>query len=258
MSHTQTILAAALAAALLTAPSPAATQTSLAPNLELSTIPTTAREELLHMAAQADIIFSGEVLTVTPHASFTPGTGIVEIAFRIDQPIRGCDGQATYTLREWAGLWTAGYQRYTPGQRLLVLLHAPSASGLGSPVGGQDGLIPVTGMGPAPKSTDTTIAQNEPTVDLRWVQARLPRATALLQSTRAHALNATSTYIGREHTPLATRKIALPGNLRSTTPTPSAAPSPDTLPLATSKGISLRTILAILGAWQTQQSDAPH
>ncbi len=256
MSPFRIMLAATLASSLITPATYArATQTTLDP----ATAPSTVQDELLQMAGQAGVIFVGEVLSVTPHPSFTPGSGTVEVSFRVDQAIRGCDGQATYTLREWAGLWTAGRQRYLPGQRLLVLLHTPSASGLSSPVGGQDGVIPVTGTGVAPKPNDPTIAQAEPSVDLRWVQARLPRAAAALQNSRLHSLTAAPAYVGREHAISIGRKIGVPGVLRSSNPAPSLAESPNTLPLSsTAHGISLRSILSILGAWQAQQSNASH
>ncbi len=251
------MLAATLASPLLASAMPAgATQTAF----ESGIAPGTLQDELLQMAGQAGVIFVGEVLSVTPHTSFTQGTGTVEIAFRIDQPIHGCDGQSTYTLREWAGLWTGGTQRYKPGQRLLILLHAPSASGLSSPVGGQGGVIPVIGTGIAPRADDTTIAQAEPSVDLRWVQARLPRAAIALQNSRLHSAAASSLTVGREHISLAARKITAPGVLRSTISAPNLVESTSTLPLASTaaKGISLRSILSILGAWQAQQSNAAH
>ena len=251
------MLAATLAGPLLASAMPdVATQTSF----ESGIAPGTLQDELLQMAGQAGVIFVGEVLSVTPHPSFTPAAGTVEIAFRIDQPIRGCDGQSRYVLREWAGLWVAGHQRYAPGQRLLMLLHTPSASGLSSPVGGQDGVIPVIGTGIAPRPNDTIIAQAEPSVDLRWVQARLPRAAVALQNSRLHALTASSLSNAREHTPLALRKITAPGVLRSTISAPNLVENTSTLPLASTaaKGISLRSILSILGAWQAQQSNAAH
>ncbi len=232
-----------------------ATQTALEPSSSISTV----QDELLKMAGRAGIIFAGEVLSVTPHPSFTPGSGTVEIVFRVDQPIRGCDRQATYTLHEWAGLWTAGRQRYIPGQRVLMLLHAPSASGLSSPVGGQDGVLPITGAGLAPKATDATIAQAEPTVDLRWLQSRLPRAAVAMQSSHLHSFSDASSPTGRATPSSIARRLAPPGILHSANLTPSLIQNQHTLSLSTgSRGISLQSILSMLAAWQAQQGNASH
>ena len=76
-------------------------------------------------------------------------TGVVEIEFAVEDAVRGVSG-GTYTLREWAGLWPAGDEPFRVGQRYLMLLHAPGAAGLSSPVGGMDGAIPIRGgTGPA-------------------------------------------------------------------------------------------------------------
>ena len=129
-------------------------------------------EAALHlMADQAAIIFVGTVAAVERNANTG---GFVEIHFTVDQPIRGCSA-GDYTLREWAGLWTANDSRYRAGQRLLLFLHAPGASGLSSPVGGLDGAIPVRAGGSAVKRTSTTTATAEPVADLRWLGAKLAR-----------------------------------------------------------------------------------
>ena len=72
-------------------------------------------------------------------------TGVVEIVFAVEDAVRGVSG-ATYTVREWAGLWPAGDTPFVVGQRYLMLLHTPSAAGLSSPVGGMDGAIPIRGV----------------------------------------------------------------------------------------------------------------
>ena len=77
--------------------------------------------------------------------------------------MRGCS-TGTYVLREWAGLWAANETRYRVGQRRLMLLHAPGAGGMSSPVDGLDGALPVYGLGSAGDA-----------VDLRWVGTKLQR-----------------------------------------------------------------------------------
>jgi hypothetical protein len=84
--------------------------------------------DILHQLSDtADVIFAGQVLAIR-----RPNDGVVEVEFRVDQAIRGCTAGTPYVLREWAGLWAGDSQRYRVGQRLLMLLHAPSAAGMSS------------------------------------------------------------------------------------------------------------------------------
>jgi hypothetical protein len=135
--------------------------------------------DLLHqMSDRADVIFMGQVLTVHLPEGGSPASGIVEIQFRVDEAIRGCKTGQPYVLHEWGGLW-AGSGRYRVGQRLLMLLHATSAGGLSSPVGGPDGSIPIRQSGiEASLAESTTQPPSVPFVDLRWLGARLPRAVS--------------------------------------------------------------------------------
>jgi hypothetical protein len=71
-----------------------------------------------------------------------------------------------YTVREWAGLWAGGQQRYTVGQRAMFFFHAPGAGGLSSPVDGMEGVVPLVPMG----------ASAEPVLDVRRLAARVVRA----------------------------------------------------------------------------------
>jgi hypothetical protein len=101
--------------------------------------------DVLHqLSDKADVIFAGQVLAIR-----RPNGGVVEVEFRVDQAIRGCTAGTPYILREWAGLWAGDNQRYRVGQRLLMLLHAPSAAGMSSPIGGLDGAIPIRQGGAA-------------------------------------------------------------------------------------------------------------
>jgi hypothetical protein len=146
---------------------------SLAHGQEVSPAqPQTVVDVLHQLSDKADVIFVGEVLAVRH-----PNDGVFEVEFRVDQAIRGCAG-ASYVLREWAGLWAGGTQRYRAGERLLMLLHAPSAAGMSSPVGGLNGAIPVRqgGGGAVTELVGTVVPQQPPFVDLRWLGARLPRA----------------------------------------------------------------------------------
>ncbi len=115
--------------------------------------PASAEAALQAMFAEAGVVFAGEVIRVQR------GDGFVDIRFRVDEAVRGVTAGTLYTLREWNGLWT-DQARYVSGERLLLLLHAVSAAGYSSPVGGMDGAIPISGDAVAG------------TVDLRWVAAR--------------------------------------------------------------------------------------
>ena len=136
--------------------------------------PQTVVDILHQLSDKADVVFAGQVLAIRRLDS-----GVVEVEFRVDQAIRGCTAGTPYILREWAGLWAGDNQRYRVGQRLLMLLHAPSAAGMSSPVGGLDGAIPIRHGGAAiAVEGDLATSPEPPYVDLRWLGARLPRAVA--------------------------------------------------------------------------------
>ena len=144
--------------------------------LALSQVAPTAQPEsvidVLHQFSdKADVIFAGQVVAVR-HPN---GAGWVEVEFRVDEAIRGCGVGTPYVLREWAGLWAGSSERYRPGQRLLMLLHAPGAAGMRSPVSGLDGAIPIRQGGASPTPTDIATPAQPPFVDLRWLGVRLPR-----------------------------------------------------------------------------------
>jgi hypothetical protein len=135
---------------------------------QTASAPETVVDVLHDFSDRAAVIFAGQVLAVR-----RPGTGVVEVEFRVDEAVRGCAAGIPYVLREWDGLWAGGVQRYRVGQRVLMLLHAPSAAGMSSPVGGMDGAIPIR-QGSA--VTESAGAVQPPYVDLRWLGARVPRA----------------------------------------------------------------------------------
>jgi hypothetical protein len=106
--------------------------------------PQTTNDALHAMSRLAGAIFTGQVIAVRRLDGANGATGVVEIEFAVEDAVRGVSG-SSYTLREWAGLWPAGDEPFRVGQRYLMLLHAPSAAGLSSPVGGMDGTFPVHG-----------------------------------------------------------------------------------------------------------------
>jgi hypothetical protein len=136
-------------------------------------------DELHRMSDRAAVVFVGQVTAVRRVDGGGAASGVVEVAFRVDQAVRGCAAGGTYVLREWAGLWAANDAQYRVGQRRLMMLHAPGAGGINSPVGGMDGALPIRGMGSAVRSENdsaaTIASPAAEMVDLRWVGARLAR-----------------------------------------------------------------------------------
>ena len=121
------------------------------------------------MSDRAGVIFVGQVAAVRG-SNLT--TGVVEVDFQVETAIRGCS-LGLYTLREWAGLWAGNGQRYRLGERLLVLLHAPGAAGLSSPINGLDGVIPIRQGGIATSRASQAASQR--LADLRWLGAKVLR-----------------------------------------------------------------------------------
>lgn len=136
----------------------AATVTSqrVAPVVAEAVPATTVQDELRTLTEEAAVIFEGEVVSIERKE------GSVDVRWRIEEAVRGVAG-AEYVQREWSGLWTNG-DRYTVGQRSLVMLHAPSVAGFSSPVRGMDGVMPLKG--------DAVSG----TVDLRWILTHVQRA----------------------------------------------------------------------------------
>jgi hypothetical protein len=150
-----------------------------------------ANDALQEMTRLAGVIFTGQVVGVRRLVGVNGATGVVEITFAVEDAVRGVSGR-TYTVREWAGLWPAGDTPFCVGQRYLMLLHAPSASGLSSPVGGMDGAIPIRGGLAASTETasaGTVVGNSAPVdgrvVDLRWVGTRVVQPLAYRTKTEA-------------------------------------------------------------------------
>lgn len=112
---------------------------------------------LRSLASRAGVVFVGRVTAIVPR------DGVVEVSFAVDQPVLGAVG-ATYSMREWAGLWTAGQPRYGVGQRAMFFLHAPNAAGLSSSVDGMEGVVPVLVTG-----------ESGTELDVRWLATRVLR-----------------------------------------------------------------------------------
>jgi len=160
------------AMAVLVLSFPALGQTSAA-NAGGAATPQDIVTALHQMADRAGVIFVGRVAGVQRRDGGGVASGVVEVTFAVDQAIRGCAAGTPFVLREWAGLWEGDDQRYRVGQRLLMLLHAPNAAGMSSPVDGMDGAIPVVRGGSAPLLANSSARVAPPAVDLRWVGTKL-------------------------------------------------------------------------------------
>jgi len=144
-------------------------------------------EALQTMAGRAAIIFAGHVVAIDRQGE----AGFVDVLFHVDDAPRGVPANSSYVMREWAGLWSGGVERYRVGQRFLMLLHARGPSGLNSPVNGTYGAIPILAGGEAPLAHGTGVAPAETLkapasalIDLRWVAAQTLRTPATERSSR--------------------------------------------------------------------------
>jgi hypothetical protein len=124
-----------------------------------TSVPATSVSGVLRgLASRAGVVFVGQVQSIKPE------DGVVVVTFQVQRAVLGVVG-GTYVMREWAGRWTGGQQRYQVGQRAMFFLHAPSAAGLSSPVDGMMGVVPVVPMG----------ANADALLDVRWLGSRVRR-----------------------------------------------------------------------------------
>ncbi len=126
---------------------------------------------LRSLAGRAGVVFVGQVVAVERKG------GVMEVRFRVQQVVLGAVG-VTYTLREWAGLWAGGQQRYTVGQRAMWFFNPPNGAGLSSPVDGMEGVVPLVPMG----------ADAAPLLDVRRLATRVQRTVGQPMTVEAMAL----------------------------------------------------------------------
>jgi hypothetical protein len=202
--------------------------------------------DVLHeFSDKADVIFAGQVVAIR-----RPNPGVVEVEFRVDQAIRGCAVGTPYVMREWAGLWAGGTQRYRVGQRLLMLLHAPSAAGMSSPVGGLDGAIPIRQGGPGlPVSADEASSQ-PPYVDLRWLGARVPHAVSYRSE---QATGRTTALL----TPGLKAQVAVSGSIVGSAPIGPALNVSSSDASVPAQQASITAVVGMLQSWQKVQHVVP-
>jgi hypothetical protein len=215
-----------------------------------SSSPQTVVDVLHQLSDKADVIFAGQVMAIR-----RPNAGVVEVEFRVDQAIRGCTAGTRYILREWAGLWEGDSQRYHVGQRLLMLLYAPSDAGMSSPVGGLDGAIPIRQGGAVSSVADVATPRQPPFVDLRWLGARLPR-TVSYSNGSSHAKPAGLSVPFLSQPQIAS--VAAPGSIHSATPvTPMVGNVSSSSSSVPAQQASVDAVISMLTTWQKAQHAAP-
>lgn len=232
--------------------------------LPLTISPRSITDELHAMSQLADVIFAGQVVAVHRIDGGNGSTGVVEIQFAVEDAVCGVNS-SIYTLREWAGLWPAGEEPFRVGQRFLMLLHAPGAAGLSSPVGGMDGAIPIRGIvqtqaaGLAETDSTRTVSaktgsagisalQESRVVDLRWVGTRvvqpLSYRKAPVEISTAPPVSVDVIAVRSETAP--TSQNATVGASNDGT---SVAPIDETH-VSASQGIAYSAVLGMLRGWE--------
>jgi hypothetical protein len=207
---------------------------------------------LHQMADRAGVIFVGRVVGVQRQDGGGVASGVVEVRFEVDQAIRGCAAGTPFVLREWAGLWEGDDQRYRVGQRLLMLLHAPNAAGMSSPVDGMDGAIPIVRGGSVPLAANSSARVTPPAVDLRWVGTKLLHPVSYGSGTArgAHRVSESAHAVAQGQAVHA----LVAGSVSSTAPvtTLSASDSPGSASVPAQQA-SVDLVVGMLTSWQKVQ-----
>lgn len=223
-------------------PTPACTQ-------DTAPTPGTVEEALHQMSDSAGVIFVGEVTAIRWREGENGASGVVEVAFRVDEAVRGCSDGATYTLHEWAGLWAGGTPRYRVGQRLLMMLHAPGAAGVSSPVGGMAGAIPLRGAAPAPQADSASGAQISTAAQASTVQAAGAQAPAVQVSEIAD-LRWVGTRILRTSLISSSSSPVVTGMAQAADSNEGAVPGDSSI---ASQQASVKVVVNMLRSWQGEQ-----
>jgi hypothetical protein len=216
-----------------------------------ATQPETVVDILHQISDKADVIFAGQVVAIRH-----PNEGVVEVEFRVDQAIRGCTAGTPYILREWAGLWAGDIERYRVGQSLLMLLHAPSAAGMSSPVGGLDGALPIRQGGVATPLADAATPPQPPFVDLRWLGAKLPHAVSYSnEPTHTAKTNGVAgLFVAQQQMVQATAAGLITGAAPVTLVVGSSSRGEASVP---AQQASVDAVIGMLTTWQKAQHAAP-
>ncbi len=216
---------------------------------------TTVEAALRGMTGQAAVMFVGTVTGVRRVGGngFAAAAGVVEVSFAVERGIRGVGDGESYVLREWGGLWSASEQRYTVGSRLLMLLHAPGATGLSSPVGGMDGAIPVKGTSALVAAEDGSAGVNAPVADLRWVAAKVARPVAYSSRAARQPMAQTRGVVAGAQAAGSNLRVANRQPAAVSAEVETARLQDASVPTAQA---SVATVLQMMAAWQKETVDA--
>jgi len=214
--------------------------------------PESTEAALQEMAGRAGVIFAGEVMAVRHPQGFAgspqdAAEGMVEVEFQVDVAVEGIAEGSRFVLREWAGLWAGGVERYRVGQRLLMFLHAPDAHGVTSPVDGMDGAMPLMGNGVAPAAGDSMTTPGGWLVDLRWVQTHVRRA-AVAANEVTDAVEAADKAVETQHgVSIFSEPVVMPG-------VPAVWHPVSAMPKETTA--SLESVMSMCQRWRQKQDVA--
>ena len=225
---------------------------------------TTVEAALRAMTSQAAVMFVGTVTGVRRvGGDGFQAAGVVEVTFAVEKGMRGVGDGETYVLREWGGLWSAADKRYMVGSRLLMLLHAPGATGLSSPVSGMDGVIPVKGSGSLVASRDRTTAVDAPVADLRWLAAKLARSVSYTTAAAGANSRPAGEAMAQTRTVRVAGSLAAGPKLKAVEGTAVAAPVSVAAEIAGMQDASVpvaqasvATVLQMMAGWQKETVDA--
>jgi hypothetical protein len=143
-----------------------------------------AQLTLRNLTRQSGHIFVGRVTAIDYVTPNTPNqVATMRVTFHVEQAFRGTRAGTTFTVREWAGVWTEG-EGYRVGERVLLFLHPRSKLGLTSPVGGSQGRFALDKDGqvliglerPALLEPDQTLPRLKNRVPLRDFSRAIRRA----------------------------------------------------------------------------------
>jgi hypothetical protein len=90
---------------------------------------------LRQVSRKAGFIFSGTAVSVVLVRGASDTMDTVQITFAVHEGVRGVRPGKTFTMQEWAGLWSTESGRFRRGDRVFLFLYPRSKLGLTSVVG---------------------------------------------------------------------------------------------------------------------------
>jgi hypothetical protein len=115
-----------------------------AASASLQAQPMTLPVDLSYLSQRADVIVQGKVTEVKEESlPGTPNFQTIVVTLQVENMLRGPAKTTTYTFREAVfnrkAAMNSGKRGYQIGQRMLLFLPSPSARGLSSPIGFEQG-----------------------------------------------------------------------------------------------------------------------